>query len=306
MKNKDRDKPGIDLKKYKDLDGLTLQKINFGLWLSLHRRKIMRFVIIFLVAVAAVSFIYSIYNYLFYFLYGRQADTDLAQSLTETQIDNQAYREANSPQALVTGEVLVFAVRGKYDFLVSIKNPNLKHFSNFQYCLENAQGERLVCDSSFILPDSEKYLSILGKEFDQDPGSLYFVATNLFWQRLNAHDIPDWPAYHQLHSNFQISDLKYSAPDAGSKNPFHSLNFTIKNNTAYHFSSLPLDIILWNGNRIVGVNSYQLDNLLSAENRNVSLSWPAAGEKVTRAEILTDLNILDKGVYLPYRGELAP
>lgn len=306
MKKKDSDKSGIDLKKYEDLDGLTLQKMNFGLWLSLHRRKIMRVVIIFLIIVATVSFVYSIYSYLFYFLYGRQADTKLAQSLTDTQIDSQAYREANSPEALIAGDVSVFTVKGKYDFLVPLENHNLRHFSTFQYCLENTVGEQIVCGNSFILPNSQKYLLIIGQELDRAPGALHFVVTSLFWQRLNAHDIPDWPSYAATRADFQVGDIKYTAPESSNKNPFHSLQFSIKNNTPYHFVSVPINIVLWNGNRIVGINSYHLDALLSAENRVVNLSWPSAGERVTKVEVLPDVNILNQNVYLPYRGEVNP
>ncbi len=305
MKNKDRDKSDIDLKKYEDLDGLSLQKINFGLWLSLNRRKIMRLVVIFLIIVAAASLLYSSYNYIFYFLYGRQADNELVQSLAESQVDNQAYREANTPQALIASDVSVFAVRGKYDFLVSLENPNLRHFSAFQYCLENAAGEQIVCGNSFILPNSQKYLLLIGQEFDKAPGNLRFVATGLSWQRLNAHDVPDWASYASTRLNFQLEGVKYSAPESGHKNPFHSLQFSIKNNSPYNFSSVPVNIILWNGDRIVGANYYHLDNLLSAEKRNVVLSWPSAGEKVTRVEVVPDLNILDNNIYLPYRGEIG-
>ena len=51
---------------------------------------------------------------------------------------------------------------------------------------------------------------------------------------------------------------------------------------------------------------YNLDNFLSGEQREISFSWPAAGERVSKVEVLPDVNILDSQVYLPYQGEIQP
>ncbi|MCF7860334.1 hypothetical protein K9M09_01810, partial [Patescibacteria group bacterium] len=106
--------------------------------------------------------------------------------------------------------------------------------------------------------------------------------------------------------NLEISNLKYIAPDTRSKNPFHSLSFTATNFSPYHLAVLPLDIILYNGNLVSGVNIYNLNNFLSGEEREINFSWPAAGERVSKVEILADVNILDSQVYLPYQGEIQP
>ncbi|MDD3285505.1 MAG: hypothetical protein PHG95_02630 [Patescibacteria group bacterium] len=306
MNKKPRDNKETDLKNYEDLEGLTLQKMNIGLWLSLHRRKITRIVIIILIIIAAISFAYSAYSYIYYFLYGRQADTELLQNLTDNQIDSQAYRDLNAPKNLIIGDVSVFSVQGKYDFLIPLENPNARHYSNFRYCLENSAGVQVLCGDSFILPGAKKYLLLLGQELEENPGTLRLVAINMAWQRLNAHDIPDWNNYLANRADVQVLDNKYSVLESGGKNPFHSLQFTVKNNTPYHFAALPVDIILWNGTRIVGANAYNLANLLSAETRSVNLSWPSGGERVNKVEIIPDVNILNQDVYLPYRGELNP
>lgn len=306
MNKKPRENKEADLENYEDLEGLTLKKMNIGLWLSLHRRQIMRIFIIILIITAALSFAYSAYSYLYYFLYGRQADTELLHNLTDNQINSQAYRDLNAPKNLVVGDISVFSVQGKYDFLVPLENPNARHYSNFRYCLENSDGVQLLCGDSFILPGAKKYLLLLGQELEEKPSNLRLVVVNMNWQRLNAHDIPDWNSYLKNRADVQVLDNKYSLTGSGDKNPFHSLQFTVKNNTPYHFATLPIDIILWNGARIVGVNAYNLENLLSAETRSVTLSWPSGGERVNKVEIIPDVNILDQSVYFPYRGEIIP
>lgn len=303
MKNKNRAHSGIDLKKYEDQGGTTLRQMHFGLWLSSNRRRLVKLIIIFLIAISAATVFYSTYNYVVYFLYGRAEDRAVAESIASSLLDIQGYREANAPSPLSVGEVSIFSVGDRYDFLVPVYNPNPKHFSNFNYCLQTSQEVDVVCGSNFILPGARKYLIIAGQKLDQTPTSLKFKATNFAWQRLNAHDVPDWEAYVAQRLNVMISEVKYSAPDNTAKNPFHSLSFKVQNNNPYHYARLPLDIILLNGEQVSGVNVYNLDNFLSTETREVRLSWPSGKERVTRVEILPDVNILDSSVYLPYRGE---
>lgn len=303
MDQKNRAKSEIDLKKYEDLDGLSLREMNFGLWLSLHRRRIFKLVVIFLIIACAAMFIYSTYNYLFYFLYGRQADQDLTNGLTTEQIGSQAYTEANTPQNLNIGTVSIFSVKGKYDFLVPLKNLNPKHSGTFNYCFQDSAGNNFVCGDSFILPGAEKYLVLAGKELDSAPVSAKLVITKIFWQRLNAHTIPDWQSYSGPRLDLPVSAVKYSAADTSAKTSFHTLTFKIKNNTPYNYARVPLDIVLFNGSLPTGVNSYNVDNLLSSESREINLSWPSAGERVSNVEVKPDLNILDNQVYLPYTGK---
>ncbi len=303
MNKKDSSKKAIDLKNYKDLDGMTLGQMKFGLWLSFNRRKIIKLIVIFLIAISAVMFTYSAYNYVHYLLYGKAADQALINSLTVNQIDNQAYREANTPKDLEVRSVNGFSVQGKYDFIVFLRNSNPRHYSSFSYCLQDVSGKDIACGNSFILPNSDKSLVIIGKELEKAPGAFHFVTTSFYWQRLDAHNIPNWETYSAQRQNFNVEEVKYSTPDSDAKTQFHNLSFKITNKTPYHYNRLPLNIILRNGSQLTGVNIYNVEKFLSSETREIHLSWPAGNEKVTQVEVATDLNILDENVYLPYQGE---
>ncbi|PKM88742.1 hypothetical protein CVU83_01125, partial [Candidatus Falkowbacteria bacterium HGW-Falkowbacteria-2] len=280
MATKHSGKLGIDLNKYDDREGLTISRMHFGLWLSENRRKITRGVVIFLIVASAAMFIYSSYNYVFYYLHGRDADNQLVVDLSASLIDSQAYREANAPKPLDIGPVTTFAIDGKYDFLVSLKNVNEKHYSNFQYCLV-AGEEELACGGSFILPDSEKNLLIPSVRSEVRPSNVRLVIADLFWQRLNTHLIPNWSDYQSQRLNVAVSDLKYNNLTPG----FHNLSFKVKNNSPYSYLTLPLSIVLYNGQAPSGINIYNIDKFYSGEEREVNLSWRAAGERVTRADV---------------------
>ncbi len=302
MKKKESSKAGVDLKKYKTKNSLSLGQMKLGLWLSTNRRRLTRIIIIFLIICSASFFTYSSYHYIVYFLYGREADKKLAASLAENLIDMQSYREATAPQIISAGQVNSFSVNGKKDFVVSLKNSNLNYYGVFDYCLQDSQKNDIACASSFILPNSEKQLILTSQDIKENTSNLSFQAVNVYWQRLNYREIPDWNSYLQERLNITISNLVYSKPDYNARTPLHEVSFTIKNNSPYHFAKLPLDIILSNGSSISGVNVYNLNNFMSLETRDLRISWPAAGERASSVEIVPDVNILDENVFLPYRG----
>lgn len=302
MNKKESLKKEVDLKKYKNEDSLSLGQMKIGLWLSVNRRRLMRIIIIFLIICSATFFTYSSYHYIIYFLYGREADKKLTTSLTENLIDIQSYREATAPQIMLAGAVNSFLVNDKQDFVVSLKNPNLNYYGVFDYCLQDAQKNDVACGSSFILPNSEKQLILPSQEIKDGSGKLTFQTVNVYWQRLNYHEIPSWDNYLKEHLNISVTNLVYLKPDYNARTPLHEVSFTIKNNSPYHFAKLPLDILLSNGSSISGVNVYNLTNFMSLESRDLRISWPAAGERASNVEIIPDVNILDESVFLPYRG----
>ena len=304
MTKKERVSPGIDLKKYKDLEGLSLQKINFGLWLALNRKKIIKAFVIFLIIFSAITFVYSTYNYIFYFFNGRNADLQLGSDLAKNILGSEESRINSKPSDLNVGESSVFLVQGKYDFLVLLENLNNKHLGSFNYCFQDASGEEVACGNDFILPSSKKYLLVAGRELKSNPTKVKFILKNIFWQRLDTHEIPDWAAYAAPRLNFVVSDIKYSKQEQTAKVSFHNLSFKIKNNSSFHYKRLPLNIVLFNGVMPSGLNVYSLDNFLSSESREISVSWPAGLESVSRVEVTPNINILDEESYLPYRGEI--
>lgn len=302
MKKKESSSKHFDLKKYQTAGDVSLGQMKFGLWLSNNRRRIIRVAVIFLIISSASLFTYSGYHYIIYFLYGRQADKDLASSLSENIFDMRAYREATAPQIILAGKVDRFNVANKQDFVVTLKNPNLNYYGVFDYCLQDNKNNDVACGHSFILPSSEKYLILAAQDIENSSGALNFQAVNVFWQRINPREISDWNAYALERLNLDIKDLKYSGPDYNARTPFHSVSFTITNNSPYHFAELPLDIILFNSANVSGVNVYNLNNLMSFETRKVQISWPSGGERANSVEIIPDVNILNPDVFLPYRG----
>jgi len=295
-KNLDQD---IDLKKYDDPTGVSLREMNFGLWLSENRPKIMKMVIVFLIALSAFFFIFSSYNYVIYFL----------SSDPSTQISDDSL--PTSPRQVASGieifPVQVLASDDRYDLAVKLKNPNEKFITNFSYCFSRG-GQDIACGSSFLLPSDEKYILALGQDLSSGSEGINFAISDIFWQRIDAHKIPSWADFSALHLNLPIAGLNFASSDTSGlsdKLSLSSLEFSIKNDTSYGYYEVPLNILLFSGSELVGVNRYLVQNFVPGDSREVKISWAAGLSSVNRAEVKPDINIIDDSVYLKYRGVSA-
>ncbi len=295
--SKDKNSQEIDLNKYKDLSGVSLEEMNFGLWLSENRKKIMRIVVIALIAISAFFFIYSSYNYVIYFLNSSDKnDAALVRNNVVSQRKVVSDMVVASPQVFKSGEA--------YDLAVNVKNPNDKFSTHFNYCFVVNEKD-LGCGSSFILPGEGKSVTALGQKIDTASPLVAFKLTSISWQRVDTHTIPDWSSFASGRLNFSLENINLSlAGESGlsEKVGLDSLEFTITNRTAYGYYEVPLAISFYRGSELIGVNKYVLQNFLAGESRPVRLSWIGGLGDVSRTEIRPELDLLDNNIYLKYQG----
>ncbi len=292
-KNLDRD---IDLKNYHDPSGVSLKEMNFGLWLSEKRRLITKIIIILLIALSAFFFIYSSYNYVVYFLTGN-SNEELADSFLSSP--------RNIVNELEISPLIIFRNEENYDLVAKLKNPNEKFLGKFQYCFEQAEQE-VYCADGFIFPSEEKHVLALGQKLNADQTNITFRLKNIFWQRINSRQIPSWDDFFFSRLNFAIKNLNFSPINKSGLSErvgLNTLEFEVDNQTAYGYYEAPLNILLYSGSELVGVQHYLLTNFLAGEQRNINISWPGGLQAVNRTEVKPDINIIDENVYLKYQGE---
>ena len=292
---KDKNNIGeLDLKKYQTKDSVSLNEMNFGLWFAEKRAFLMRLLITSLIFLSAVFFIFSAYQYYIYYI---NKGSDLPA------VDNNLISPRNITTDLKIESPQFFKNGDRYDLIVQVANPNDKFSANFDACF-NLSGNEFTCQKTFILPSETKYVFSLGKEVKDNIRTLSFSVKNINWQRVDSHAIPDWTDFLKTHLNFAYSDISfYNINDSNSniENGSNILEFNAKNLGAYSYYDFPLNIAIFEGDQLVGVNVYHLQNFLGGETRNVKINWPGNFNNI-HAEIVPDLNILDDRVYLKYQG----
>ncbi len=295
---KNKNSRDIDLKKYDDLGGLSVDEMNFGLWLSENRAKILKIIVVCLIAISAFFFIYSSYSYIVYFLSG-STSKDLV-SLVKSNVISQRKVVSDiivsAPQIFRSGEA--------YDFVVTIKNPNDKFFAHFNYCF-NIEGGSPFCGSSFVLPGEEKYVFALGQKIAAGQPVVSFKLESVSWQRVDSHKIVDWNTFAGERLNFSLENVNLALADESGlseKIGLDSLDFTIINRTAFGYYEVPLSIAFYRDSELVGVNRYVVKNFLAGESKSVRLSWLGGLPNVTRTSVRPELDLSDDNIYLKYQG----
>ncbi len=296
--SKDKNSQGIDLSNYEDSEGLSLGKLNFGLWLSKKRSQITQFFIIFLIALSAFFFFYSSYNYFIYFF---NSSDNLDNG---TLAGSQVVSPKNVVSDLTFSNPYVFKNGENYDFAISVKNSNDKFAAFFDYCFVISENDSR-CSRAFSLPNEEKYLTILGQKSSSTSFSVSFKINNLGWQRIDAHEIPDWDNFRNSRLNLLIegTSFKTTASVGSTTDGFSTLKFSITNKTPYSYYEMPLNVAFYRDNELIAVNSYVLNNFLAGDIKNIKLSWSGYLPGVTKTEIRPNINLLDKEIYLKYQGQ---
>ncbi len=279
------------LRSYDDPTGVSWREMNFGLWIAEHRRLLTRATTVFLILLSAFFFIYSTYAYIIYFMRG--------------PIDNQPENQVVSPRNVVDSPVLevVRALpRGSdYDLTIKIKNPNDNFWADFSYCFY--QGEtKLECSQSFLLPSEEKQIMLLGSKITTSAG-LSFKIEDIFWNRINRRVIPDWPAFLAERTDFIISDVQFlNASKSGLSElvKFNTLEFSIYNHSAYNYFEAPLEILLYSGGQLIGVERHLINNFMAGEAREIKISWPGDIGNVDDIKITPRIHVIQDDVYLKY------
>jgi hypothetical protein len=291
---KDKNNHEIDLDKYKDSNGLSLEKMNFGLWFSESRKKITKVIIVILIAISIFFFLYSSYNFVIYF--------------STNPDDNAIVSSVSSPRNLVSdlvaGVPRIFKNGDSYDLISTLSNPNSKFVAHFKYCFANEAGD-INCGASFIFPGEEKYLSALGQKISVGSAAVSLRLSEISWQRVNNHKIPDWNSFAGEHLNFNLENIKLnldSDSSSGGKTGLDSLEFTITNRTAFSYYEVPLNIVFYRDSEIIGANKTIMENFLTGASRTIRLSWLSSLSGVTRTDIRPELNLLDDSIYLKYQG----
>lgn len=303
---KEEAKPrAVDLNRYKDIGGVTIKKLNRGLWYVEHREMLKKIFYGFLILASFVSWSYTIYGFAYYLFRGMAEDEIMARDIAEEGFISHDAVLKTSPRDLVFDFAKALKADGKkYDLFVQIKNPSENHGALFEYYF-SADNEETPREQGFILPNETKYLLALGEEFNFSPASIQFRIGSISWKRIDKHKIPDWAEYRDEHLNISISDAKFipaKASGLSEKINFNQVEFNAKNNSPFNYWNVDFAVILFGGVNVVGVNKYNLEEFMSGQERKVSLAWPGAINYVSKIEIMPEVNLLRNDIYIKFEG----
>lgn len=301
-------KENINLDSYNDPQGLTVKKMNFGLWFLENRPMFKKIFILFLVAFSGVTWSYSLFTFTYYFTTGMQADNKMyAESVSGGM--NLQYLRNMRPQGIELGRAEALSGgENKADIFITVKNPNSRHAASFDYSFLTG-GEEVGFNHGYLLPEETKYLVALaidGKKVTTYP-ELKLV--NVKWTKLDKRKYPDFEKFKKDHLSVAIANIKFTLPDEAEQKentlPINLLEFDVMNSSPYSYKNIDFIMLLKGGpESIVAVNKISAPNFSTGESRHMAINWPGNYMSVGSAEVLADLDILDPYNYMNLTGEV--
>lgn len=297
------------IKKFQDLEGLSVNKLNFGLWYVEHIKQLRMIIIIILIIIASISWTYTIYGFAYYIARGMNEDEIMAKQLVETKgIDHNYLSQSAAKDLIIYPVQVLLSTNKKYDLLVQIKNTNLKSWGNFDYSFL-INNQKTKQQSGFIFPGETKYLIALAQDFSYQPSGVQLVIENLSWSRINQHQISDWQDYYNSHLNIINTDAKFvpsNQSGLSQKLELNQLSFNSYNKTPFNYWQVDYLILLFNNNAVINVNKYTLMDFMSGQTRLIQLSWQGSIGRVDEVKIIPEINIMDENNYIKYEGKVQP
>ncbi|NTU98636.1 hypothetical protein HGA64_01345 [Candidatus Falkowbacteria bacterium] len=290
---------------YHDLEGLSINKLQFGLWLTENKLKLLKGFSVFLIMVSIITWGYTFYSFGYYFIVGADQDNALAAQIVQSGTINHSAVLSVSAQNLRQGGTLILdSQNGKYDLVASIENPNPRFWASFDYyfVVDSTTTEKL---KGFILPGESKKLLMLGREFSGRPNTAQLVFSDFVWARVNKKAIPDWTKYKNSLLNIEVADKKFvSARQSGlsDKISLSQLAFTVANHSSFNYLKANFDVLLYAGPNLIGADQFSLDSLQSGETRGVTANFLGQFNRVDTIEVVPNINILDPGNFLKFNS----
>lgn len=276
---------------------ITEKQLKWGYWFVTHKLLLRRVLVVVLLLANAALFGFSGYAFVADLLNASLREAQL-QSLVTNRL-NPAVADAQAPQSLTSSNAQVLVSNGKYDFVVTVKNPNRYFSARFSY--------RFVAGSfatpptvGFILPSEEKFVVTLGQAADARPSGAALEISNIVWQRIDRHAIPDWTVFSSQHLNFPITDISYTPgiEIAPGKPTIGRTTFTIANNTGYGYYDMRLLVLMYRGPALAAVNTTILPTFAPGETRNGDVTWYEDFGAISQIKVIPEIDITNDASFI--------
>lgn len=284
-----------DIDKFRDVDGVSLKELSFGLWYLENKKKLLLTTYIVLGIIGFVTWFIFFKTFAYYIFIGMKEDQKMINEMvTNPGISREKVLQISAQPIQIKSAEVILNSNGTYDIVARIYNGNKNYYSNFSssFVLGN---EVFGPIKSFILPEEEKMIFLLNQELSRRPSSVDLDIVNS-WGKIDRHKIRDWDNYKNDFIDFTVSDkVFYSSRESNltEKVNLSVVEFNIRNNSAYSYYNVPLDILLYSRGQLVSVNKYSVDRFLSGETRKVNVTWSGVVPRADEIEVIPYVNIMD-------------
>jgi hypothetical protein len=287
----------VNIKKYKDPEGMTLEKMKFGFWVIRNKGYFYTLVVALLLIFSLSGWFIFLFVFGHYTIFGSRGDNLMIINLLNNTLPEHSFFLNKAAKDLIFGESGYLKNNNdSYDFYAKITNTNKNHWTKFNYSFA-AGNDISESRSDYILPGESKYILLLNqKGFKNINSKPQLKIEDLNWMRVNAHKYKEWRNYKNEYLNFEIKDkelVRAQNTNLSEKISLNELKFIAHNKSAYNYYNVDFIILLRSGDEIQGVNKYSAENLRSGSLRNFNFVWPGNFGRINDIYIEQQINVFD-------------
>lgn len=264
-----------------NIGGISERELKFGYWWLTHQEIFKKFIKIAVGAIAGIFWLITFYQLAIYII-GLPQDRELPLSIVNTNIDFASFFAKHKLEPLIFSEPqVIYSGNNLYDIVASVSNPNLdRGVKNFEYRF--ISGDFIsATQTAVILPGQKIYLLVLANQSNIRLNNASLEIIKTVWQGLTERR-------NLSQSLVGTSDIE---TDRQSESGRYSITFTATNNSTCNFWQADFEVILWNQQKIVGINKTSIESFISGEQREITISWFEPLPRVDRVEIVPIIDV---------------
>ena len=184
------------------------------------------------------------------------------------------------------------AQSGMYDFIAILSNPNA-YWAALDAEVQFRSGSMLLPSvHTYLLPREQRAVTLVRQPAPAGTATPSVAIAKVQWRKVK----------HALVSSAGIEyrAMRYAPLAEGVT----GLDFQVSNHTPYSFWRVPLTVVAWKDETVVGVFQTSVERFQSGETRMVSFAWQYALPEVTRTSVDIQLNAADPNIFMEPSGTL--
>jgi hypothetical protein len=260
--------------------GFSDSELQTSYWLASHRLLLYRLGVVGLVLLALLFWGYSFWQVISIaraYPYEQQQ----LRSLLTSQNGLLQSLEARRPAPITFGNSQIISSGAITDTLTTISNSNSDWAAQFTYSWSQS-GQSLVARDGFILPGETKYLVGLAL-----PANSQLQVDDITWQRIpNFLSIRDERLKFRLVEQQLIQGALATDPSV--------ISFSVANDSAYSYWEVGLQVLMYSGPNIIGVEYIVVDQFKAGTTRTFQLPTTRRLSQNPSLQVVPDVDILDQ------------
>lgn len=264
---------------------ISNRQLRFGYWFLNHKDKLKAVLILLLGVFCLITVGYGLYG-TFIHLKEMPQINQLIKNLALNHIDFSGIQQRTAPQALkIFQPTVIYLGNNQYDLYVLVSNPNQNYAVKRLVYYFKTTDFSSTKETISLFPGQQAMLLSLGNQSPRRLAQVSLEIEQLEWQRIKSLE-----TFPKL--DFELTPVTLDQNNSEGRK-FGSFQAT--NQSIYNFREVKWQIVMYSGQKIVGLNQLSNSNFLSNETREITFSWFEKLPQVSKVDVypIIDLYLED-------------